>query len=210
MEEAEAIARLKRNDISGLEALVHRYQVQAVRVAALITRDRGLAEDIVQSAFIRAHERIAQFDDSRPFGPWFLRSVVNDALKSVTRGRREIGLESDILDALGPAGFRPESALDPVELAEGAETRRAVREALDKLPPEQRAAIVMRYYLELSEADMADQLGCARGTVKWRLHAARARLRRLLHRLQTTDGSGFGGVAASTSRLMPLSGERGQ
>jgi len=68
MEEQEAIARLKRGDISGLEALVRKYQVQAVRAAYLITHDRGLAEDIVQAAFLRAYERIGQFDAGRPFG----------------------------------------------------------------------------------------------------------------------------------------------
>ena len=82
MEEQKAIARLKRGDISGLEALVRKYQVQAVRAAYLIIRDRALAEDIVQAAFLRAYERIGQFDAGRPFGPWFLRSVVNDAVKA--------------------------------------------------------------------------------------------------------------------------------
>jgi hypothetical protein len=53
MEEQEAIARLKRGDIGGLEALVRKHQVQAVRTAYLITRDRALAEDIVQTAFLR-------------------------------------------------------------------------------------------------------------------------------------------------------------
>ena len=69
MEEAEAIARLKQGDVGGLEALVHGHQVQAVRTAYLITRDRALAEDIVQAAFVRAHERIEQFDTGRSLVP---------------------------------------------------------------------------------------------------------------------------------------------
>lgn len=69
MEESEAITRLKRGDISGLEMLVKRYQVQALEAAYLITRDYHMAEDIVQSAFLRAYERIGQFDSDRPFGP---------------------------------------------------------------------------------------------------------------------------------------------
>jgi RNA polymerase sigma-70 factor (ECF subfamily) len=93
MEEQEAIARLKRGDVGGLEALVRRYQVQAVRTAYLITRDRALAEDIVQAAFLRAYERIDQFDAGRPFGPWFLRSVANDAVKAAARRERLVPLE---------------------------------------------------------------------------------------------------------------------
>lgn len=93
MEESEAIAQLKRGDINGLETLVYAYQVQAVRTAYLITHDRTLAEDIVQAAFLRAYERIAQFDATRPFGPWFLRSVVYDAIKVVTQRQRQVSLE---------------------------------------------------------------------------------------------------------------------
>ena len=130
MEEREAVARLKAGDIGGLETLVQMYQVQALRTAYLVTRGRHLAEDIVQTAFLRAYERIGQFDAQRSFGPWFLRSVVNAAL--------------------------------------------------GRLPPEQRTAIVLRYYLGLSEADMAGALACPPGTVKRRLHRARARLRKLL------------------------------
>jgi len=71
----------------------------------------------------------------------------------------------------------------PADLAEAAETRQAIWSALGKLPPAQRAVIVLRYYLGLSEAEMADELACPPGTVKWRLHAARERLRRLLRPL---------------------------
>ena len=92
MDVTEAIARLRKRDISGLEMLVLEYQVQAVRAAYLITQDRPMAEDVVATAFLRAYERIGQFDTSRPFGPWFLRVVVNDAIKAVSRQRRHVSL----------------------------------------------------------------------------------------------------------------------
>ena len=184
MEEQEAIARLKRGDIGGLEALVRQYQVQAVRTAYLIIRDRALAEDIVQAAFLRTYERIGQFDAGRPFGPWFLRSVVNDALKAAARRKRQVSPEA------GPEGegaslanLLADPGPGPADLLEAAETREAVWSALGKLPPAQRAAIVLRYYLDLSEAAMADELACPPGTVNWRLHAARERLRTLLRPL---------------------------
>jgi RNA polymerase sigma-70 factor (ECF subfamily) len=186
MEEQEAVARLKRGDIGGLEALVRRYQVQAVRTAYLITRDRALAEDIVQAVFLRAYERIGQFDTGRSFGPWFLRSVANDAVKSVTRGKPQISLDTSSL-----ADLLADSNPGPAEVAEAADLRQIVWNALGKLPPAQRAAIVLRYYLGLSEAEMAEQLACPPGTIKWRLHAARKRLQRLLRPLwSATSGSG--------------------
>ncbi len=186
MEEQKAIARLKRGDIGGLKALVHKYQVQAVRTAYLITRDRALAEDTVQAAFLRACERIGQFDAGRPFGPWFLRSVANDAVKSVTRSKRQISLETGSL-----ADLLADPNPGPAQVAEAADLRQTVWDALGKLPPAQRAAIVLRYYLGLSEAEMASELACPPGTVKWRLHAARKRLRRLLRPLwAAASGSG--------------------
>ncbi len=186
MEEREAIAQLKRGDVGGLEPLVRKYQVQAVRTAYLITRDRALAEDIVQAAFLRAYERIGQFDAGRPFGPWFLRSVTNDAVKSITRGKRQVSLETGAL-----ADLLADSNPGPAQVAEAADLRQTVWDALGKLPPAQRAAIVLRYYLGLSEAEMVEQLACPPGTVKWRLHAARKRLRRLLRSLWPA-GSGSG------------------
>lgn len=195
MEEREAIARLKRGDIKGLEALVRRYQVQAVRVAALITRDRALAEDVVQAAFLRVYERIGQFDSGRPFAPWFLRSVAHDAVKAAARREREVPLEVEGDDEMPLAGLLADPAPGPVEMAEAAETRQAIRDALGRLPPAQRAAIVLRYYLDLSEAELAEELACPPGTVKWRLHTARQRLRALLRPLGPPepgdDASGF-------------------
>ena len=70
MEERQAIERMRRGDIGGLELLVRQYQVRALRAAYLVTHDVALAEDVVQTAFVKAYERIKQFDPERPFGPW--------------------------------------------------------------------------------------------------------------------------------------------
>lgn len=178
----QAIARLKRGDLGGLEALVHRYQVRAVHAAYLIVQDRALAEDVAQAAFLQATERIDQFDDCRPFGPWFLRSVVNAALKAARRQKRAISLESDLAATGFPlAEWLADPAPRPEALVESEETRQAVWQALGQLSPEQRAVIVMRYFLELSEAEMSAGLQRPPSTVKWWLHVARERLRGLLH-----------------------------
>jgi RNA polymerase sigma-70 factor (ECF subfamily) len=76
-EEHQAIARLKQGDLAGLEFLVRQYQAQAVQTAYLILGDRFLAEDIAQTAFLKAAWKIDQFDAQRPFRPWFLRVVKN-------------------------------------------------------------------------------------------------------------------------------------
>ena len=177
MEEGDAVARLKSGDISGLEYLVRKYQVEAVRVAYMVCRDRPLAEDIAQTAFINVFERIGSFDDTRPFRGWFLRSVVNAALTASTRDKRTVSLESTL-----PEDDAALSRLDPAleEGIDSAEVSAAISAALAQLPPQQRAAIVLRYYLGMSESEMSAHLNCAPGTGRWHLHTARRRLKKLL------------------------------
>ncbi len=174
--ERASIARLKDGDIGGLAALVDAYQLQAIRTAYLIVRDRALAEDITQSAFIRAYERVAQFDSNAAFGPWFLRSVANDAIKAVQRGRRTDSLDRDVEEG-GPATILIDPAAGPEALFEQAEDATAVWAMLGRLPARQRAAVVLRYFVGLSDAEIADKLDTPSATVRWRLFAARAKLR---------------------------------
>ncbi len=181
MDERAAIALLKSGDASGLEALVRSHYLAAVRAAYLITRDRALAEDCAQDAFLRAYGAIARFDPSRPFKPWLLRIVVREATNAVSRSARSSSLESASGVAL--EDLLPDPSPGPEEELEGAELREVVWEALGRLPARERAAVVMRYYLGMSEAEMAAELECAPGTVKWRLHEARQRLRVLLRPL---------------------------
>jgi RNA polymerase sigma-70 factor (ECF subfamily) len=175
MQEREAVNLLKRGEIKGLETLVKLYQVQALQVAYLTTRDYGLAEDVVQASFVRAYERIGRFDSTRPFGPWFLRSVINSALTAVT-GRRALSLDNQAGAELEIPG--PDPGLQ--EMLEAAETREEILAALDKLTPIERAAIVMHYYLDWSHSEVSQKLSVPEGTVRRRLHDARRRLRRLL------------------------------
>lgn len=177
MDEPTAIAQLKQGDLAGLEFLIQRYQVKAVHTAYLITGDMAAAQDVVQTVFLRVAHKIDQFDDRRPFQSWFLKIVVNDAVKESQRQQRRISLDEpaqELLNWLLDAGPRPE------ELAEANELRGAVWSALQCLRPEQRAVIVQRHFLEMSEAEMAVELQRPPSTIKWWLHSARERLKALL------------------------------
>lgn len=193
MDEAHAIARLKRGDIAGLETLVREYQVRAARTAYLIVRDGALAEDIVQDAFVRVSEHIDQFDALRPFGPWFLRIVANGAVKLATERERYASLETEMSEGIPLIDLLADPSPGPQELAERAEIRQAIVAAIEKLSPAQRSAIVLRYYLGLNETEMADTLARPPGTIKSRLNAARQRLRKLLRPLGLEEpGTGRG------------------
>ncbi len=173
MDDRSAVKRLKQGDVEGLEWLVNRYQVEAARVAFLITQDAHLADDIMQDAFLQFYRRIAQYDERRPFAPYFIRIVVNLAIQAARQQQRLVSLTIEVEDTTMLS--TPESE------AEAAELRKIIGVALKALSAEQRAVIVMRYYLEFSEREMAEHLNCPPGTISWRLHAARKRLRGLLH-----------------------------
>jgi len=186
MDEQQAIQQLKNGDISGLEFLVSCYQVKAVRTAYLITRDLGVAEDIVQDSFIQAFRAIRGFDSTRPFGPWLMRSVVNASVKMMQKSARQVPLSgtSQVGEDADEAVFAELAArVESVEAqVESIEIQNQIWDAMQKLSPRQRAVIVQRYFLEMSEKEMAEEAGSAVGTVKWMLNAARERLRGLLER----------------------------
>jgi RNA polymerase sigma-70 factor, ECF subfamily len=180
-DEKQAIVHLKQGDLSGLETLVRRYQVQAIQAAYLIVRDPQAAEDVTQNAFLRMVEKIDQFDESRPFGPWFLRSVINASLRAAQREKRLVPLDHDPEEGdLLVESWLQDPGPDPEGIVETEETRKAVWLALDRLAPEQRAAIVLRHFLEMSAAEMTEELHRPASTIKWWLLGARQRLRELL------------------------------
>ena len=181
MEDQNAISRLKQGDLNGLEILVNRYQAQAVHAAYLILYDRLQAEDIVQTAFIKVAERIHQFDDERPFAPWFFRIVVNDALKLAKKQKRSVSLEEQLDEPTAQlAKWLTDPAPQPENLVEQAETRKIILKAIQSLPPEQRSVIVMRYFLDMSMAEMSKKTERPLSTIKWWLRDARKRLRSLI------------------------------
>lgn len=174
MDEFEAIRRVRRRDWSGLEALIDRHQLRAVRAAFLVTGDRQVSEDIVIEAFYRAWEHINQFDGSRPFAPWFFTLVMNAARRAASQTTHYV----DLVDTHSPdpASFsRFES--DPEAILIRAESKDEIHQALARLPLEQRIAIVQQYFLDWTVEQIADRAARPEGTIKWRLSQARKRLR---------------------------------
>ena len=180
MEDQIAISRIKQGDLNSLEPLVNHYQAQAVYAAYLILYDRALAEDVAQTAFIKIAERIQQFDEGRPFAPWFFRIVVNDALKAAQKQKRHVSLEELDESTSHLAQWLLDPAPQPESVLEEKQVREHILQALQSLPPEQRAVIVMRYYLDMSEADMSTKMERPLSSIKWWLRDARQRLRSLM------------------------------
>ena len=186
MNDQREMERLSQGDIAALGTLVKRYQTKALRAAYLVTHDFAQAEDVVSSAFLRVFEQAKEYDPDRPFGPWFYRIVVNSAIDLVRHRDRTKTLDPTA------TGRRADTSTDPEATVVLNEERRAVRDALAQLTPSQRGAVVMRYFLELSESEMVERTGRSRGTVKRHLHDARTRLKHLLNAPMRGKGRGSG------------------
>jgi RNA polymerase sigma factor (sigma-70 family) len=173
LDDAELIERARRGDMAAYAELVRRYQGPALRTAALLAADSTEAEDAVQDAFVKAHRALARFREGAPFRPWLLRIVANEARNRRRSAGRRQGL------ALRIAEDRPSSdaAPSPEAAVLAHETREALLAAIGRLEPDDRLVLAYRYFMDLSEAEMAAALGVARGTVKSRLSRALARLR---------------------------------
>lgn len=178
MDDEEAICRIKIGDLSGFEIIFTRYQHKAVQTAYLVTHDEQIAEDVVQETFVRIYKRIWRFDQTRPFEPYLMRSVVNAALNASEKTARWVHFGSDSdLAAVTDLLMQTSTTEDEVEYAR---LKGEVAVALGNLPPRQRTVIVQRYYLGMGEKEMAENHSTAPGNVKWLLNDARKRLRSLL------------------------------
>ncbi|MGZ8581787.1 MAG: RNA polymerase sigma factor [Actinomycetota bacterium] len=171
-EDAELAGRARDGDVGAFEELVTRYQGIAFRVAWLVVRDRGEAEDAVQDAFVKAYYAMPRFRAGAPFRPWMLRIVANEARNRGRSTRRRDGLTMRAA-AAEPGG--------PAPSPEGAALERADAQlllaALDRLPERDRLVVAYRFLFEMSEAETAEALAVPLGTVKSRLSRALVRLR---------------------------------
>jgi RNA polymerase sigma factor (sigma-70 family) len=170
------VERARRGDVRAYEELVRRYQDVAFRLAYTILGSAEEAEDAAQEGFVRAYHALDRFRRGAPLRPWLLTIIANAA-----RSRRAAAARRPTL-TLQAAATHPsdDSAQSPEAVALVAEQRRELLSAVNALRDDDQRLIAYRYFLDLSEAEMAAVLGCARGTVKSRLSRALGRLRQQL------------------------------
>ena len=149
-----------------LAELYRRYSGEAIRLAYLLTGDRALAEDLVQDAFVKLAGRFADLRDPTRFEPYLRKTVVN-----LTRMHfRRRGVERRYLER---AASEPRALAHLPDVA----SYQHMKQVLMTLPYRQRAAIVLRYYEDLSDEQIAVVLRCRPGTVKSLLSRGVASLR---------------------------------
>lgn len=176
LDEGAVIARVRAGEPEAYAELVRAHTQVALRAAVAFGAGDD-AEDVVQTSFLKAYQSLDRFREGGAFRPWLLQIVVNETrntVRSAVRLRALAGREAVLLGAEPPI---PES-LDPAMAAVADERRVELLAALEELSEEQRRVVAYRYLLEMDEAETAEALGVARGTVKSRLSRALTKLGR--------------------------------
>ncbi len=176
MEDEQSVAlRAQQGDPEAFTDLVRTYEEVAFRVAYLIVRDEAEAADVAQEAFILAYRSLRRFDTRRPFRPWLLRIVTNQALNNRRSAGRRQAMTTRYQAEVGSDGRD-----SPERAAETQEESQRVRNAITQLDEQDQTVIYLRYFAGASEGETATVLGRPIGTVKSRLHRALRRLRRVI------------------------------
>lgn len=182
-EERDLVRAARNGDEEAFGRLVEKTQSRLVRLLRGMVRDDDEAMDLVQETYIKAHRSLDTFREGSTFGTWLHRIGVNAGIDHL---RKRAVFSPASLDDLGslengvedPAGASERPA--PDRALEGAEAGKALRRALDSVPPEHKATILLRELEGLSYDEIAEISGAAVGTVMSRLFYVRRKLREAL------------------------------
>jgi RNA polymerase sigma-70 factor (sigma-E family) len=159
---ADSTPALSRDRDSAVVALFATHHARLVGLARLLVDDLPTAEDVVQEAFAAVYQRWSRLRDPQAAGSYLQSAVLNGARSSLRRRRTVLRVVRE----------KPVPLPSAEQIAIGHETRGEVIQSLRQLPARQREVLVLRYYLDLSEAEIAATLSISRGSVK--KHASRA------------------------------------
>jgi len=176
-DEAEVISRCQQGDQEALRAIFEQYQKKVYRIAYGVVRRREDAHDIVQEVFIKLFRSIKNFRGKSQFYTYLYRMAMNTALDHVRKMKRT---RSSSLDEEGSPQPADEIENRPDQILYQKELEEKLKEALEKLPSDQKATLIFREIEELSYQEIAETMGCSIGTVMSRLHYGRKKLQELL------------------------------
>lgn len=173
----EIVGRVLAGEPALFEVLMRRHNQRVHRVARAILRDDAEVDDVLQDAYLAAYRSLARFERRARFSTWLTRIAANHALD-----RRRRRARTAALDPAAAAGLASALPDDPEQQRTAHELARLVERAIDALPESHRLVYVLRQVQGLGTGEVAACLGIEPGTVKTRLHRARALLREALDR----------------------------
>lgn len=176
---------LLSGDAAAFERVVHQESPRLFRMIMRIVRDEDEAKSVLQETFLQAYKRLGTFRRESKFSTWLYAIGLNLARAALRKLRRFDTLEENQIDRLQPSfsnGMQTDQseAWNPQKLAEQAERKRIVHEAIAKLPEDYRMVITLRDIEEMSTIEVAQVLDISEGAVRVRLHRARQAMRKLL------------------------------
>src|SRR5664279_5033160 len=179
------VDRVRGGDVSAYDALVRKYERQVFRIAQHITQNREYAEDITQDAFLKAYEKLDQFQGNSKFSTWLVRIAVNESLMRLRKRKtsKTVSMDQDVQTEDGSiprdfAEWRP----NPEQLYGQRELGEILRKTIQGLPPGFRTVFTLRDVENFSTEETAEALGLSVPAVKSRLLRARLQLRERLSR----------------------------
>lgn len=167
----EWLTRAQSGDEEAFTHLVETYQTQVFNLCYRMLADPAEAEDAAQESFWRAYQSIKKYDQARSFITWLLSIAAHYCIDQI-RKRRMVVLPMDLL----PEEEAPDPMPGPESYFNRREEQAQVQRLLSSLNPQDRAAIVMRYWYDLSDEEIGDALTLTVSAVKSRLHRARKEL----------------------------------
>ena len=173
VKQRDLIDACRRGERDAFRALFEAYKDKVYSIALRFSGDEALAMDIAQDVFLKLFSSISEFRGDSAFTTWVYRLVVNACLDHRRRSWRLIPIADDLLAVLRAPGNSLDRMLH-------SEMRDRVRTAVEKLTPDLRMVIVLRYTEGLSYEEIGEVLGCATGTVASRLNRAHKVLERRL------------------------------
>lgn len=170
---AALVRRMTRDDQMAFDALIETYYSKALHIAYLISGNRSDSEDIVQETLVLCWVNRKKIREPEYFETWLFKTLTREAWHYCKKARREPPVEEVFgEDQAGPADVMEEA----IRNWEAGEIYKAVK----NLPVKQRTVVVLYYYNQMSTKEIARIMNCLEGTVKSRLHTARAGLKQVL------------------------------
>jgi RNA polymerase sigma-70 factor (ECF subfamily) len=180
-----AVELARRGDRKAFSQLVRHYQQRVYRTAYRMLGNHQDADDVSQEAFVRAYRGLPSFDVRANFFTWLYRIVVNVALNHLRKRKRrpQVLFDAEHLENLPlPEHLEQQAASDPRRSLELKRMVADIAAAMEELSETLRVTCVLVIFDGLSYADAATILECSEGTVAWRVHEARRKLRERLAR----------------------------
>lgn len=179
--DSELVEDTRSGDAHAFGVLVQRYQRRIFRIAVHLLKDAAEAEDVTQETFVRAYRALDRFDGrSQPY-TWMYRIAVNLSLNVIRsrKAQRHTATTDDPRIEGFMADTKPASA-DPGTVTADRQMAQTLCEGIDTLSETLRTTLVLTTIDGLSHEEAADVLGCPEGTVAWRVHEARRKLREFM------------------------------